>query len=158
MDPESQMIMPWLGDSTDHPVRPVKAVQPRMTTARRSRNQIQTNLNAETQRTPRNAKRIKLCASLRSRRLCVGKFAQENETLTDSSTDGPNAAGAATTRLWSAPTCRRFWEATCRRRRSRGAFLRAAERGSAWPASRPSSQSGDKSPHSKSFSEMHELP
>jgi len=52
--------------------------------------------------------------------------------------------------LWSALPWQRFWQATGRRQTTRALRLpRAAERGSARPASRPSGQSGDKSPHSK---------
>jgi PIN domain nuclease of toxin-antitoxin system len=53
--------------------------------------------------------------------------------------------------LWSAWTCPRFRQATCRRpsRTVVQSFPRAAGCGSAWPTSRPSVESGDKSPHSK---------
>ncbi len=52
--------------------------------------------------------------------------------------------------VWSAWTRPRFPQATCRRqsRASVESAPRAAERGFAWPTSRPSRQSGDKSPHS----------
>ncbi len=56
-----------------------------------------------------------------------------------------------TAALWSAMPGHRFWPAAGRRQTTRTLRLpRAAERGSAWPARRPSGQSGDKSPHSKS--------
>ncbi len=55
-----------------------------------------------------------------------------------------------TAALWSALLWHRFWQTTGHRQTTRALRLpRAAERGSAWPASRPSGQSGDKSPHSK---------
>jgi len=53
--------------------------------------------------------------------------------------------------LWSARTCPRFWQATCRRQTQKAVPIspRAAGRGPAWATSRQSGQSGDKSLHSK---------
>jgi len=52
--------------------------------------------------------------------------------------------------LWSARTCPRFGQATCRRRMRKGVQLsRPAGRGPALATSRQSGKSGDKSPHSK---------
>ena len=66
-----------------------------------------------------------------------------------------------TAQLWSAVTCHRFPQATCRRRMWRGdrfetkrfvqVVPRAAGRSAARPTSRPSGKSGDKSPHSKAL-------
>src|SRR5881409_2636790 len=63
-------------------------------------------------------------------------------------TDEPRAAKPQP--LWSARTCPRFRQATCRRRMGEGVQLfRAAGRGPALATSRQSGQSGDKSPHSR---------
>src|SRR5881409_1003094 len=65
-------------------------------------------------------------------------------------TDEPSAAEPQP--LWSARTCPRFLQATCRRRMRDGVQIsRAAERGPALATSRQSGKSGDKSPHSKFF-------
>ena len=56
--------------------------------------------------------------------------------------------------LWSARTCPRFRQATCRRRMGEGVQRsRAVVRGPALATGRQSGKSGDKSPHSKSLSE-----
>src|SRR5207247_3580843 len=63
-------------------------------------------------------------------------------------TNGPSEAEPQA--LWSARTCPRFRQATCRRRmRERVQHARAAGRGPALATSRQSGKSGDKSPHSK---------
>jgi hypothetical protein len=46
-----------------------------------SRKQTTGSLNAEMQRTPGSAEENKLCETLRSPRLCVGIFAQENKSF-----------------------------------------------------------------------------
>src|SRR5215510_5725225 len=53
--------------------------------------------------------------------------------------------------LWSAVTCHRFRQATCRRRTEKRVqcYRHAAERGAVWLTSQPDRKSGDKSPHSK---------
>src|SRR2546422_11686776 len=58
-----------------------------MNTAGPSRNQMHKSLNAEAQRTQRDADKNRLCESPRSLRLCVREFGDTAKTFMDSTTN-----------------------------------------------------------------------